>query len=151
MPHNAAFHQGLHCLLRPKQSSEIQFLKDIIICDPSIYTSLFVWSDSLHPSQQFFQLCRDRFSWVEPVLSKDQCVLLKNTMQWCRWCQYIQWTIPSLLFQTWRIHGCIKGKREQYWYCLTYLSYLPTASFLLRLTLLDIHSWNSKKLQSENS
>ena len=37
MPHNAAFHQGLHCLLRRNQSSNTIFLK-IIICDPSIYT-----------------------------------------------------------------------------------------------------------------
>ena len=28
-----------------------------------------------------FQLCRDRFSWVEPVLGKDNCVLLKDTTQ----------------------------------------------------------------------
>ena len=26
-----------------------------------------------------FQLCRDGSSWVEPVLSKDECVLLKDT------------------------------------------------------------------------
>ena len=32
-----------------------------------------------------FQLCRDGFSWVEPALSRDQCVLLKDTMQCCRW------------------------------------------------------------------
>ena len=40
MSHNAAFHQGLHCLLRLKGSSEreIQFLLEIIIRDPSIYT-----------------------------------------------------------------------------------------------------------------
>ena len=40
MPHDAAFHQGLHCLLREKQSSakEIQFYLEIIMCDPSIYT-----------------------------------------------------------------------------------------------------------------
>ena len=38
--HNAAFHQGLHCLLRQKRSSEkeILFLREIITCDPSIYT-----------------------------------------------------------------------------------------------------------------
>ena len=36
MPHNAAFHQGLHCLLRQNLSSE-NLLK-IIACDPSIYT-----------------------------------------------------------------------------------------------------------------
>ena len=38
--HYAAFHQGLHCLLNPKQSSEkeIQFHLVFITCDPSIYT-----------------------------------------------------------------------------------------------------------------
>ena len=42
MPHNAAFHQGLHCLLRQKQSSEKEILAhcffEITTCDPSIYT-----------------------------------------------------------------------------------------------------------------
>ena len=28
-----------------------------------------------------FQLCRDGPSWVEPVLSKDKCVLLRDTTQ----------------------------------------------------------------------
>ena len=28
-----------------------------------------------------FQLCLDGSSWVEPVLSKDKCVLLKDTTQ----------------------------------------------------------------------
>ena len=39
IPHNAAFHQGLHCLLRQKQSSEreIQYILEIITYDPSIY------------------------------------------------------------------------------------------------------------------
>ena len=39
MLHNAAFHQGLHCLLRQKQISEkeIHFYFEIITCDPSIY------------------------------------------------------------------------------------------------------------------
>ena len=31
-----------------------------------------------------FQLCRDGSSWVEPVLSYDKCVLLKDTTQWRR-------------------------------------------------------------------
>ena len=31
------------------------------------------------------QLCRDESYWVEPVLSKDKCVLLKDTTQWRRW------------------------------------------------------------------
>ena len=37
---NAAFYQGLHCLLRQKQSSEtaIQFYLEIMTGDPSIYT-----------------------------------------------------------------------------------------------------------------
>ena len=40
MQHNAAFHQGLHCLpLRQKRSSEkeMQYYKEIKTCDPSIY------------------------------------------------------------------------------------------------------------------
>ena len=40
MPHNVAFHQGLHCLLRQNQSSETEIQKflEIITYDPSIYT-----------------------------------------------------------------------------------------------------------------
>ena len=40
MPHNVAFYQGLHYLLRQNWSSEkeIQHFLDIISCDPSIYT-----------------------------------------------------------------------------------------------------------------
>ena len=40
MPHYAAFHQGLHCLLRQKLSSEkkIHIYLEIITCDPLIYT-----------------------------------------------------------------------------------------------------------------
>ena len=37
---------------------------------------LFCLFDSLRPSQ-----CRDGSSWVEPVLSMDKCVLLKDTTQ----------------------------------------------------------------------
>ena len=32
-----------------------------------------------------YQLYRDESSWVEPILSKDKCVLLQDTTQWCRW------------------------------------------------------------------
>ena len=32
-----------------------------------------------------FQLCRDGSSWVEPILSKDKCVLLDDTTQKRRW------------------------------------------------------------------
>ena len=37
MPHNAAFHQGRHCLRRKNQSlvREIQFYSVIITCDAS--------------------------------------------------------------------------------------------------------------------
>ena len=39
MPHDAAFHQGIHCLLRQKQSKKaIQYFYKILTCDPSIYT-----------------------------------------------------------------------------------------------------------------
>ena len=40
IPHNEAFHQELHCLLRQNQSSEeeIQYYLEIKTCDPSIYT-----------------------------------------------------------------------------------------------------------------
>ena len=39
MPQNAAFHQGVHCLLRQNQSSEkaIHYFLKIINCDPSTY------------------------------------------------------------------------------------------------------------------
>ena len=40
MPHYAAFHQGVHCLPRPKQSSvkEIHLCLEIITCEPFICT-----------------------------------------------------------------------------------------------------------------
>ena len=40
MPHIAAFHQGLHCLLRQNQSSEKKniIFWEIITYDPTIYT-----------------------------------------------------------------------------------------------------------------
>ena len=47
----------------------------------TLYIFLFVSFDSICPSQQFFQLCQDGSSWVEPVLSKNKCVLLKDTTQ----------------------------------------------------------------------
>ena len=37
MPPNAAFHQGLHCLLRQIRSSEKEIKKKNLTCDPSIY------------------------------------------------------------------------------------------------------------------
>ena len=39
MPHYAAFHQGLHCLLRQNRSSQNNTMNsEIISCDPSMYT-----------------------------------------------------------------------------------------------------------------
>ena len=40
MLHNAAFHLGLHCLLRQNRSleKEIQYFLEIITCDPLIHT-----------------------------------------------------------------------------------------------------------------
>ena len=34
------------------------------------------------PQSKYVQLCQDGSSLVEPVLSNDQCVFLKNTTQW---------------------------------------------------------------------
>ena len=46
-------------------------------------TILFVCLIWFFTSQStIFQLCWDRLSWFEPVLSKDKCVLLKDTTQW---------------------------------------------------------------------
>ena len=41
MPHNAALHQGLHCLLRQNRSSEkeLKYILEIITYGPSIYTT----------------------------------------------------------------------------------------------------------------
>ena len=39
MPHGAAFHQGLHRLIKHRSSEkEIQYILEIITCGPSIYT-----------------------------------------------------------------------------------------------------------------
>ena len=47
MPNNAAFHQGMHCLLKQKQSSEkeIQFFLEIITCNhPDLIACYFMES-----------------------------------------------------------------------------------------------------------
>ena len=38
MPHNAVFHQSLHCLLIQDGTSDIQYLLEIMTCDHSLYT-----------------------------------------------------------------------------------------------------------------
>ena len=43
----------------------------------------FIWFFTSQST--IFQLCWDGSSWVEPVLSKDKCVLLKDKTQWRRW------------------------------------------------------------------
>ena len=45
---------------------------------------LFVWFDCLRPINNLSDI-RDRSSCVEPVLSYDYCVLLKDTTQWHWW------------------------------------------------------------------
>ena len=47
--------------------------------------SLFCLIWFFTPQSTIFLLCWDGSSWVEPVLSKDICVLLKDQTQWCRW------------------------------------------------------------------
>ena len=42
-----------------------------------------LWYFTSHST--IFQLCQDGSSWVEPVLSKHKCVLLKDTTQWGQW------------------------------------------------------------------
>ena len=44
MQHYAAFHKGLHCLLRLNRFSEedIQFYLEIITCDPVLYTNVLM-------------------------------------------------------------------------------------------------------------
>ena len=57
-----------------------------IVCTFVSVTPLFVCLIWFFTSQStIFKLCRDGSSWVEPVLSKDKCVLLKDTTQWRRW------------------------------------------------------------------
>ena len=45
-----------------------------------VWTIIFLFDLIMSPSTTF-QLCRDKSSWVEPVLSKDKYVLLKDTAQ----------------------------------------------------------------------
>ena len=52
---------------------------------------LFVYLILYVPST-ICQLCGNGSSWVEPVLSLDQCVLLKDTTQW-RWWSSNPWSL----------------------------------------------------------
>ena len=57
--------------------------KSLSICtgspQPSLFTYTFILIWFFTSQSTVFQLCRDGSSWVEPVLSKDKCVLLKVT------------------------------------------------------------------------
>ena len=44
-----------------------------------VFAVLFDCFDSYRPIQHFIQLCRDVSSWVEPVLSRNNCILLNDT------------------------------------------------------------------------
>ena len=60
----------MHCL-RPSQ----QFFSYVWTGLPVLFCFVCL---ILYVLSTIFQLNRDRFSWVEPVLSKDECVLLKD-------------------------------------------------------------------------
>ena len=45
---------------------------------------LLVWFDTLRPSQQFFSYVGTGLPGLN-LLSKDKCILLKDTTQWWRW------------------------------------------------------------------
>ena len=72
-PHNAAFHQGQHYLLRQTRTSEkeIQYFLEVIICDPlNIYMLLYAKSIGLKRVDKYLFLI------AGPLASIDICVLL---------------------------------------------------------------------------
>ena len=78
MLHDAAFHQGLHCLLRQKWSSE-KYNLDYITIDPSLYTldhPKFIVSNQM---EEFISIQR-----VIKLQSRDiqtkECVLFANNL-----------------------------------------------------------------------
>ena len=54
----------------------------------------------LYIPSTIFQLYRDRSSWVEPVLSQDKCVLLKDHNQGCILAGISFLSISSILLPT---------------------------------------------------
>ena len=86
-----------------------------------------------------FQLRRDGSSWVEPVLSKDKWVLLKDTTQWRRWGLNLKHSITEPL--------CSYLKRDNYKnrtcvYCYTQVA---TAACVM-LTIWNLISISINKL-----
>ena len=72
-----------------KACQKLQFVNKYTLCTFLIFFGwkyLFVCLIWFLTSQSIrFQLCRDGSSWVEPVVSKYQCVLVKHITQWRRW------------------------------------------------------------------
>ena len=73
MPNN--WNSFIFFISQPKHRCVVGTQKNRLICH------LF----DLILSVNIFLLCRDGSSLVEPVLSKDWCFLLNDTMQWLRW------------------------------------------------------------------
>ena len=81
-----------------------------------------------------FQLCLDGSSLVEPVLSKDKCVLLKDTTQWCRWDSN---SLPlSLESSTLRLSHCAPSGMS--WSSSVYIALFNVPSLKLHLKLQKI-------------
>ena len=61
MPHNAAFHQGLHCFRRQKGSAdkEMHIILKIITCDPLIYTMDYPKSSVSDQKEESISTLRD--------------------------------------------------------------------------------------------
>ena len=55
----------------------------------------------LYITSTIFQLCRDSSCWVEPLLSLDLCVLLKDTTQWRGWCSNPRPSVTSQALYHW--------------------------------------------------
>ena len=63
---------------------------DIFMTKTNGWIILFVWSFTFRSILFQLHVCQEGSSWVEPVPSKDKCVLLKDTMQWSRWGSNLQ-------------------------------------------------------------
>ena len=73
--HNAAFHQDLHCEGKTNLQTR----------EYNIFSFVCLFDLILRSQSTISQLCWDRSSSVEPALSKDKCVLLKDTTHWRWW------------------------------------------------------------------
>ena len=90
-PHSVASDLVLHCLPTERMlglyrlNSTKLFISDhwqVYLCiSYGHQVDFFKFDLILEIPVNNFQLCWDRSSLVEPILSKDRCVLLKNTTQ----------------------------------------------------------------------